>query len=63
LAVNRFGEKGTWDIQELEAEFKQLIIADAPIEISGFGSDEIDQITIQFDSATRQEHSNQLRNA
>jgi DNA modification methylase len=44
LAVNRLGEKGTWDIGELEAEFKELIIADAPIEISGFGSDEIDQI-------------------
>ena len=31
---------------ELEAEFKELIIADAPIEITGFGSDEIDQLVI-----------------
>ena len=46
LAVNRLGEKGFWDLGELEAEFKELIIADAPIEISGFGSDEIDQILI-----------------
>ena len=46
LAVNRLGEKGSWDIGELEAEFKELIIADAPIELSGFGSDEIDQIVI-----------------
>ena len=46
LAVNRFGEKGCWDVGELEAEFKELIIADAPIEISGFGSDEIDQVVI-----------------
>jgi DNA modification methylase len=46
LAVNRLGEKGVWDIGELEAEFKELIIADAPIEISGFGSDEIDQVLI-----------------
>lgn len=46
LAVNRLAEKGIWDIDELEAEFKELIIADAPIEISGFGSDEIDQIVI-----------------
>jgi DNA modification methylase len=46
LAVNRLGEKGIWDISELEAEFKELIIADAPIEISGFGSDEIDQVVI-----------------
>ena len=37
LAVNRLGEKGVWDLGELEAEFKELIIADAPIEISGFG--------------------------
>ena len=42
LAVNRLAEKGIWDIGELEAEFKELIIADAPIEISGFGLDEID---------------------
>ena len=28
------------------AKFKELIIADAPIEISGFGSDEIDQLVI-----------------
>jgi ParB-like chromosome segregation protein Spo0J len=46
LAVNRLGEKGSWDIAELEAEFKELIIAEAPIELSGFGSDEIDQILI-----------------
>jgi DNA modification methylase len=46
LAVNRLGEKGFWDVGELEAEFKELIIADAPIEISGFGSDEIDQLVI-----------------
>ena len=49
LAVNRLGEKGFWDIAELEAEFKELIIADAPIEISGFGSDEIDQVVIGAD--------------
>src|SRR5260370_8192603 len=46
LAVNRLGEKGVWDVGELEAEFKELIIADVPIEISGFGSDEIDQVLI-----------------
>ena len=42
LAVNRLGEKGSWDIGELQAEFNELIIADAAIEISGFCSDEID---------------------
>ena len=43
---NRVGEKGSWDITELEAEFKELIIAEGPIELSGFGPDEIDQILI-----------------
>ena len=46
LAVNRLGEKGVWDVGELEAEFNELIIADAPIEISGFGFDEIDQVLV-----------------
>ena len=41
LAVNRLGEQNVWDLGELEAEFKELIIADAPIEISGFGADEV----------------------
>lgn len=49
LAVNRLGEKGSWDVVELEAEFKELIIAEAPIDLSGFGSDEIDQIIIGAD--------------
>jgi hypothetical protein len=39
-------EKGCRDVGELKVEFEELIIADAPIEISGFGSDEIDQIVI-----------------
>jgi DNA modification methylase len=44
LAVNRLGEKGVWDVGELEAEFKELIIEDAPIEISGFGPEEVAQL-------------------
>jgi ParB-like nuclease domain len=47
LAVNRLGEKGFWDLGELEAEFKELIIADAPIEISGFGADEVEQLILR----------------
>jgi DNA modification methylase len=46
LAVNRLGEKGQWDLDELKIEFEELILADAPIEISGFSLDEIDQIVI-----------------
>jgi DNA modification methylase len=46
LAVNRLGEKGKWDLDELKIEFEELILAEAPIEISGFTLDEIDQIVI-----------------
>ena len=46
LAVNRLGEKGAWDIAELQLEFKELILAEAPIELSGFGADEIDQVLL-----------------
>lgn len=46
LAVNRLGEKVMWDLPELQAEFEELIIASAPIELSGFTPDEIDQIVI-----------------
>jgi hypothetical protein len=42
LAVNRLGEKGEWDLTELKIEFEELILTDAPIEISGFSLDEID---------------------
>lgn len=44
LAVNRLGEKGEWDLCELKIEFEELVLADAPIEISGFFLEEIDQI-------------------
>ena len=50
LAVNRLGEKGSWDIEQLQAEFKELIVAEAPIELSGFGLDEIDQLVIGEDA-------------
>jgi ParB-like nuclease domain/DNA methylase len=46
LAVNRLAEKGQWDLDELKIEFEELILAEAPIEIAGFGLDEIDQIVI-----------------
>jgi DNA modification methylase len=49
LAVNRLGEKGVWDLGELEAEFKELIIADAPIEISGFDAGEVEQLICAYD--------------
>jgi hypothetical protein len=46
LAVNRLSEKGEWDLTELRIEFEELILADAPIEISGFSLEEIDQIIL-----------------
>ncbi len=46
LAVNRLGEKGEWNLDELKIEFEELIVADAPIEASGFALDEIDHIVL-----------------
>jgi DNA modification methylase len=46
LAVNRLAEKGEWDLCELKIEFEELILQDAPIEVSGFTLDEVDQILI-----------------
>src|SRR5208337_4693548 len=43
LAVNRLGENGEWNLDELKIEFEELIVADAPIEASGFALDEIDR--------------------
>jgi DNA modification methylase len=46
LAINRLGETGDWNLEALKIEFEELILADAPIEISGFALDEIDQIVL-----------------
>jgi DNA modification methylase len=46
LALNRLGEKGRWDLDELKIEFEELILEDASIEITGFSVSEIDQIVI-----------------
>jgi ParB-like nuclease domain len=46
LAVNRLSEKGQWDLGELKIEFEELILTEAPIEISGFSLEEIDQIIL-----------------
>jgi DNA modification methylase len=55
LAVNRLAEKGTWELEELKAEFNELIIEDAPIELSGFGLDEIDHLVIGDNAEAAQE--------
>lgn len=46
LASNRLGEKGEWDLGQLKIEFEELFLEQAPIEVSGFTLDEIDQIII-----------------
>ena len=46
LAVNRLGEKGQWNLDELKIEFEELILTDTPIEITGFSFDQIDQIVL-----------------
>jgi hypothetical protein len=46
LAVNRLAEKGQWDLDALKIEFEQLIVVDAPIEISGFAPAEIDHLLL-----------------
>jgi DNA modification methylase len=46
LAVNRLAEKGQWDLDALKIEFEELILSDAPIEITGFSSAEIDHVIL-----------------
>jgi DNA modification methylase len=50
LAVNRLAEKGQWDLDGLKIELEELIVTDAPIEIAGFSSTEIDQIILGDDA-------------
>jgi DNA modification methylase len=50
LAINRLGETGEWSLEALKLEFEELILADAPIEISGFSLNEIDQIVLGDDA-------------
>jgi hypothetical protein len=40
------GEKGRWNLDELKIEFAELILTEAPIEITGFTLDEIDHIVL-----------------
>jgi DNA modification methylase len=46
LAVNRLAEKGQWDLDALKIEFEELIVTDAPIEITGFSLAEIDHVIL-----------------
>ena len=46
LAVNRLAEKGEWNLDALKIEFEELILLDAPIEITGFSPAEIDHVIL-----------------
>ena len=44
IACNRLAEKGAWDLDQLQVVFEELVIEEAPIEVSGFDLVEIDGI-------------------
>ena len=46
IALNRLQEKGGWDFDELRLELEELILEDAPLEITGLTMTEIDQIVL-----------------
>ena len=52
LAINRLGETGQWDLEELSIEFQELLDGGASLEVTGFTLPEIDQITLLGDPAT-----------
>jgi hypothetical protein len=41
--------KGTWDWDELKVELKELILNDAPLEVSRFAPNEIDPFVVGDD--------------
>src|SRR5271166_286088 len=45
LAANRLTEKGQWDLDALKIEFEEILL-DAPIDVTGFSSAEIDQVIL-----------------
>jgi DNA modification methylase len=52
VALNRHAENGEWDLDALKLEFQELILADAPIEVSGFTLDEVDHILLDEGAQT-----------
>jgi hypothetical protein len=46
LAANRLTERGQRDLEALKIEFEELIVLDAPIEITGFSPAETDHVIL-----------------
>lgn len=46
IALNRLGEKGQWELEELRIEMEELKLEDEPITILGFDTPELDQIMV-----------------
>lgn len=51
IAMNRLQEKGQWNLDSLRIELQELVLEDAPIEITGFSLPEIDQILLDDEVA------------
>jgi hypothetical protein len=46
MALNRLSEKGSWTLDALKLELKELVVEDGPIKMTGFSMPEIDHIII-----------------
>jgi DNA modification methylase len=54
LALNRLGEKGRWDLDELKIEFHELLDIGVPVEVTGFTLPEIDIVTMHDEAVVDQ---------
>ena len=50
LAVNRLGENGQWDLDQLKLEFEELAGLDTDMALTGFTGDEMDHILLDEDA-------------
>ncbi|WP_179187171.1 DNA modification methylase [Sphingomonas sp. TZW2008] len=47
LALNRLGQRRSWDMDALRVEIEELLIEEQPIELLGFDAVELDQIMVE----------------
>lgn len=50
IAVNRLGELGQWEFDQLKLEFEELVLEDVDLDVSGFTDLEIDQVVLGEDA-------------